>query len=108
MFGKAKKEYIDLEETGMEKKEEAKMFVRIAEVHKYEDLKELIKHVYEGNMLLMDISPISADSIEVERIINEMKKVATDINGDIVGIDRNRFMITPAGVKVDRRKIKTY
>ncbi|MEM1513666.1 MAG: cell division protein SepF [Candidatus Thermoplasmatota archaeon] len=108
MFGKPKKSYIDLEEVGVEKKEEAKMFVRIAEVHKYEDIKELIKHIYEGNMLLMDISPISADSIEVERIINEMKKVASDINGDIVGIDRNRFIITPAGVKVDRRKIKTY
>ncbi|MBC7081800.1 MAG: cell division protein SepF [Thermoplasmatales archaeon] len=108
MFGKTKKGYIDLEEAGVEKREEAKMFVRVAEVHKYEDLKELIKHVYEGNMLLMDISPISADSIEVERIINEMKKVASDINGDIVGIDRNRFIVTPSGVKVDRRKIKTY
>ena len=108
MFGRQKKGYIDLEETGVEKKEEAKMYVRIAEVHKYEDLKELIKHVYEGNMLVMDISPISADNIEAERIINEMKRVASDVNGDIVGIDRNRFMITPAGVKVDRRKIKTY
>ncbi|KAA0014981.1 MAG: DUF552 domain-containing protein [Thermoplasmata archaeon] len=109
IFGKGRKEeYIDLEEYGGEAQPEAKMFVKVVEIQKYDDLKEFISYIYEGNLLILDITPISVDDIEVERITNELKRVVKDINGDIAGLDRNHFIVTPSGVKIDRRKIRKF
>jgi len=92
----------------LEELPEAKMYVKVAELQKFEDLKEFSKYIYEGNMLILDVSPISIDDIEVERVTNELKKIARDINGDIAGLDRNHFIVTPSGVKIDRRKLRKF
>lgn len=109
IFGKERKgEYIDLEEYGEFEKQEAKMFVKVAEVQKYDDIKEFANYIYEGNLLILDVSPISIDDIELERITNELKRIVTDINGDIAGLDRNHIIVTPSGVKIDRRKLRKF
>lgn len=109
IFGKKKEGYIDLEdyEVGGEE-EEAKMYVKVAELQKFDDLKDYAKYVYEGNLLILDVSPISVDDIELERVTNELKKIVRDINGDIAGLDRNHFIITPTGVKIDRKKLRKF
>ncbi|MCD6331321.1 MAG: cell division protein SepF [Thermoplasmata archaeon] len=110
IFGKKSEDYIDLEEygAGEERQEEAKMYVKVAEVQKFDDLKDFAKYIYEGNLLILDVSPISVDDIELERITNELKKIVRDVNGDIAGLDRNRFIVTPTGVKIDRRKLRKF
>lgn len=107
IFGRGKKEeYIDLEEYGGVERQEAKMWVKVAELQKYDDLKDFTSYIYEGNLLILDVSPISLDDIELERITNELKKIVKDIDGDIAGLDRHRFIVAPSGVKIDRRKIR--
>jgi len=108
IFGKKREEYIDLEDVEMEGLPEANIYLKVAELQKYEDLKEFAKYVYEGNILILDVSPISVDDIELERATNELKKIVRDINGDIAGLDRNHFIITPTGVKIDRRKLRNF
>ncbi len=109
IFGKDRKgEYIDLEEYGGEEKKEAKMFVKVAEIQSYDDVKDFAGYVYEGNLLILDVSPISIDDIELERVINEFKRIVQDIDGDIAGMDRNHIIVTPSGVKIDRRKIRKF
>ncbi|HEC88272.1 MAG TPA: DUF552 domain-containing protein [Thermoplasmata archaeon] len=108
IFGKKKEEYIDLEDIEMEELPEAKMYVKVAELQKFDDLKEFSKYIYEGNILILDVSPISVDDIEVERVTNELKKIAKDMDGDIAGLDRNHFIVTPTGVKIDRRKLRRF
>ena len=108
IFGKKKEEYIDLEDTEKEKLPDAQMYVKVAELQKFDDIKEFAKYVYDGNMLILDASPLSVDDIEVERAANELKRVVTDINGDIAGLDRNHFIVTPSGIKIDRRKIRKF
>ncbi len=108
IFGKKREEYIDLEDVETEGLEEANMYVKVAELQKYEDLKEFAKYVYEGNILILDVSPISVDDIELERATNELKKITRDINGDIAGLDRHHFIVTPTGVKIDRRKLRQF
>jgi len=108
IFGKKREEYIDLEDVEAEGLEEANMYVKVAELQKYEDLKEFAKYVYEGNILILDVSPISVDDIELERATNELKKITRDINGDIAGLDRHHFIVTPTGVKIDRRKLRQF
>ena len=93
---------------GEEGQEEAKMYVKVAEVQKFDDIKDFAKYIYEGNLLILDVSPISVDDIELERVTNELKKIVRDINGDIAGLDRNHFIVTPTGVKIDRRKLRKF
>jgi len=88
IFGKDRKgEYIDLEEYGGVEKKEAKMFVKVAEIQSYDDVKDFANYIYEGNLLILDVSPISIDDIELERVINEFKRITEDIDGDIAGMD---------------------
>jgi SepF-like predicted cell division protein (DUF552 family) len=44
--------------------------------------------------------------MELERSTNELKRVVKDINGDIAGLGRNWLIVTPNGIKIDRRKIR--
>lgn len=110
LFGKTrgdKEEYLDLshyKEESIEK--EPSMYVKVAEIQKYEDLKSLIDSVYNGNLLLLDYSMIKRDEMEEEKVINELKKVVRDVKGDIAGLGSNIMIVAPAGIKIDRKKLR--
>jgi SepF-like predicted cell division protein (DUF552 family) len=108
IFGKKKEEYIDLEDLGAGDLPEANMYVRVAELQKFDDIKEFAKYIYDGNLVILDVSPIAVDDIEIERAANELRRIVKDINGDIAGLDRNHFILTPSGVKIDRRKVRNF
>jgi len=84
----------------------AKLAVRVAEVQKFEDLGDLSVHVYNGNIMILDITPVLDDELALRRIVAELKQVAKDINGDLAGIDKHLLMLTPTGVKIDRHVLK--
>jgi len=100
--------YVDLEkyveETGGAL--DAKMYVRVGEIQRYEDLKEFTDYVYGGNVLILDFSPIAEEEVILKRITNELKKLTKEINGDIAGIGNNMMIIAPTNVKVERRKLR--
>lgn len=110
IFGKTRRrdgEYIDLaEETGGMEETEPMMHVKVAELQDYEDLKDFTGYVYNGDILILDTAQMSSDDLELERITNELKRVVGDIGGDIAGLGRNLLIVTPSGIKVDRRKIR--
>ena len=83
-----------------------KMSIKVAELHRYEDLGDLTNQVYSGNILLLDFTPIANDNLTLRRITNELRAVSRDIGGDLAGISKNLLMVTPEGVKIDRTKIK--
>ena len=101
--------YVDLEKYSEAKTSEtspAKMHVAVGEIQRYEDIKEISDYVYGGNVLILDFSSISDEEVILKRITNELKKMAKDIDGDIAGIGNNLMIISPAEVKIDRRKIR--
>ena len=102
--------YIDLGEMSSEGVEigafPAKMNIKVAELHRYEDLGDLTSYVYKGDILLLDFTPIANDDLTLRRITNELRAVSRDIGGDLAGISKNLLIVTPEGVKVDRTKIK--
>ena len=102
-------DYIDLEE--YTKNTElfdgtASMLVRVAEITKYEDLRSFANFVYQGNLLLLDFSSIANDEIILRRVTGDLKKLVTDINGDIAGLGKNMMIVAPTGVKIDRHKVR--
>lgn len=105
----AEGDYVDLGVMAFEGEgalEGATGLVRLAELYRYEDLSHLTTHVYSGNILLIDYTTIANDELTLKRIINELKSVARDTNGDVAGIGKNMLIVTPQGIKVDRNKLK--
>lgn len=100
--------YVDLEKyvESAEGAMPAKMHVRIGEIQRYEDLKEFTDYIYGGNVLILDFSAIAEEEVILKRITNDLKKLAGEINGDIAGIGNNLMIISPSGVKIDRRKLR--
>lgn len=101
--------YIDLEkyvESAGDQTKGARMFVRVGEIQRYEDLKEFTDYVYGGNVLILDFSPIAEEEVILKRITSDLKKLAKEVNGDIAGIGNNLMIIAPSDVKVERRKLR--
>src|SRR4030042_196687 len=103
--------YIDLgelvfEEGGGTRGEPVKSMVRVAEVYRYEDITDPTTHVYNGNILIIDYSAIASDDLALKRITAELKNVARDTGGDVAGVGKSLIIATPAGIKVDRNKIR--
>lgn len=83
----------------------ARMRVAIGDIQRYEDLKELTNFVYGGNVLILDFTAISDQEVLLKRVTNELKRITDDIGGDVAGIGNNLMVVSPNGVKVDRRKL---
>jgi filamentous hemagglutinin family protein len=102
-------DYIDLEQytAGSELFDQtASMMVRVAELTSYDDLRECANYVYKGNLLLLDFSAIAQDDIILRRVTSDLKKLVSDINGDIAGLGKTMMIVAPTGVKIDRQKMR--
>ncbi|MFO8050549.1 MAG: cell division protein SepF [Thermoplasmatota archaeon] len=103
--------YIDLgvlkgRSPGLSKGEEGGPSVKFADIDGYRQIPELSNFVYEGNILVLDFTPIANDDLELKRTITELKRVVEDISGDIAGIAQNMLIITPKGIGIDKKKMK--
>lgn len=105
--------YIDLEkyverslDTSRTDLQKARMHVRVGEIQGYEDLKTFLDYVYGGNVLILDFSPLAEEEVILKRITSEIKKAVQDMDGDVAGIGGNLMVITPSGVKIDRKKLR--
>ena len=101
--------YIDLEKYADAQSgsaQGARMHVAIGDIQRYEDLKELCDYVYGGNVLVLDFSAIADQEVLLKRVTNELKRITDDIGGDVAGIGSNLMIVSPSGVKVERRKIR--
>jgi uncharacterized protein len=80
--------------------------VRLAEVIRFEDLHQITKLAYQGDIVLLDYTSIANDQMAVKRMSIDLKNVAKDTGGDVAGIAKNLLAITPAGIRIDRQKIR--
>jgi SepF-like predicted cell division protein (DUF552 family) len=85
--------------------EPAETYVRVAELTNLNDLALLKKEVYEGNILMIDISTIKNDKLMLDRALKDLKDVVIDVHGDIAGLKEDQVLVTPTGIKIDRSKI---
>jgi uncharacterized protein len=85
--------------------EPAETYVKIAEVSNLNQISSLKQEIYNGNILMIDISSIRGDDLMRDRILKELKDVVVDVHGDIAGVKGNTVIVTPTGIKIDRSKI---
>ncbi len=103
--------YIDLGELALEEEgialgEPVEHLVKVAEIYRYEDIGDLTTHVYNGSILMVDFTAIGNDDLAVKRVTAELKNAARDCGGDVAVVSKNLLLATPAGIKIDRNKIK--
>ena len=111
LFGKKEidvDDYVELDLSEYEnvfEGETAELFVKIAEIKKLNDLHELKREIYNGNVVIVDISAIRKDKLLIDRVIKDLKQVVVDVRGDIAGLGEDQLILTPTSIGIDRSKI---
>jgi len=81
--------------------------IRMAEILKFDDLHQAAKLAYQGDIVLLDYTSIANDQTAVRRMSIDLKNIAKDTGGDVAGIAKNLLALTPAGIRIDRQKIRS-
>jgi len=97
---------LDLSEYDRSFDENAGKYVRIVELKGFGPIEKLKQEIYNGNILIIKISPIKKNQVAFDRLVKDLKNVVKDVNGDIAMISNEMFVVTPNGIKIDRKKIE--
>jgi SepF-like predicted cell division protein (DUF552 family) len=101
-------DYMDLDLQAFEEAESSTpaMYVKIASVGDIKDSPRIKDEIYNGNIVIVDIARLKMDKVMYERVLKDFKEVAKDVNGDIIGLGDQRYVVvTPNSVKISRDKI---
>lgn len=101
-------DYMDLDLQAFEEAESSApaMYVKIASVGDIKDSPRIKDEIYNGNIVIVDIARLKMDKVMYERVLKDFKEVARDVNGDIIGLGDQRYIVvTPNSVKISRDKI---
>jgi len=79
--------------------------VRIAEINGRQDIIPIKDAVYDGDLVIADITRHSTKDRTIEQIIDELRQVADEVNGDIVQKGDDQLIITPTGISIARKKL---
>lgn len=99
-------DYVELDAVDVsEPVEEADIEVRIARIGKKQDVIEIKDAIYDGDIVVADITRHTTKDRTMEHISDELKQVADEVGGDIVQKDDDQLIITPSGVAVSRERL---
>ncbi len=99
-------DYVELDLDDVESAADgAGMRVHIAEISEKQDVIDIKDAVYDGDFVIADITRHSTTDRTVEHIIDELRQVAQEVDGDIVQKGDDQLIMTPTGVRVAREKL---
>ncbi len=85
--------------------QEAIMEVHIAEIDGKEHTIDIKDAVYDGDIVIADITSLMTQDRTVEHIVDELRQVAREVDGDIVQKGEDQLIVTPTGVRISREKL---
>ena len=104
--GRSVEDYVELDLDGREPPgTDSAMLVHVAEIGDQEDVIAIKDAVYDGDLVIADITRLSTSDSTVERITDELRQVAREIGGDIVQKGDDQLIVTPTGVSISREKL---
>jgi Uncharacterized conserved protein len=83
----------------------ADTLVHIADIGDKSDVVGIKDAVYDGDVVIADITRHSTSDRTMEHITDELKQVAREVGGDIVQKDDDQLIVTPAGVQISRERL---
>ncbi|WP_193309656.1 cell division protein SepF [Halorubrum halophilum] len=81
------------------------MQVHIAEIGSQSDVIPIKDAVYDGDFVIADITRHSTSDRTIEHIIDELRQVAREVDGDIVQKGDDQIVVAPTGVSISRQKL---
>ncbi|AUX08067.1 hypothetical protein AArcSl_0414 [Halalkaliarchaeum desulfuricum] len=84
---------------------ESNMSVHIAEISDQSDVIPIKDAVYDGDFVIADITRHSTSDRTIEHIVDELRQVAREVDGDIVQKGDDQLVLTPTGVRISREKL---
>jgi SepF-like predicted cell division protein (DUF552 family) len=84
----------------------AKGTIRMAEILRFDDIHTYSKLAYQGDIVILDYTSIANDQQAVRRMSQELKNISRDTGGDVAGIAKDLLCLTPAGIRIDRQKLR--
>lgn len=85
--------------------EDAVMQIHVAEIDGKEHVIDIKDAVYDGDIVIADITRLRIKDKTVEHIVDELRQVAKEVDGDIVQKGDDQLIVTPTGVRISRKKI---
>jgi len=79
--------------------------VHIATIGDKNDVIPIKDAVYDGDIVVADITRHTTTDRTMEHISDELKQVADEVGGDIIQKDDDQLIITPGGVGISRKKL---
>ncbi len=98
-------EYVELDVDDVTAPDGTGMQVHIAEIGDHEDVIDIKDAVYDGELVIADITRLRTEDATAEHITDELRQVAQEVGGDIVQKGDDQIIVTPAGVSISRRKL---
>ena len=79
--------------------------VHVARLNSKQDVIVIKDAIYDGDIVVADITRHSTSDRTMEHITDELKQVANEVGGDIVQRDDDQLIITPSGMGISREKL---
>ncbi|MCG1002052.1 MULTISPECIES: cell division protein SepF [Halobacterium] len=84
---------------------EASVTVHIAEIDGQEDIIAIKDAVYDGDVVIADITRLRTEDRTVEHVVDELRQVAQEVGGDIVQKGDDQLIVVPNGLAISRTKL---
>lgn len=84
-------------------KEELNINVKVDTLQGFADTSRIQNLLREGNIVFLKIKGLRQNDIsELKRSVEKLKKTATAMDGDIVGVDTDYLVLTPKHAQIHR------
>jgi len=101
-----KEDYVALSADGLPMDEAGTgMNIHIARIGEKTDVIDIKDAVYDGDIVIADVTRHSTQDRTMEHIIDELQQVVKEVDGDIAQKDDDQIIITPTGVRISRERL---
>ena len=84
---------------------EAALEIKFASISEQTDVIDIKDAVYDGDIVVADVTRHSTTDRTMEHISDELRQVADEVGGDIVQKDDDQIIVSPGGVAISRSKL---
>jgi hypothetical protein len=70
------------------------------------DLSVVENELSRGNIILLNFAPIAKQQTKLRNVIGELKSWTHKANGDVARIGESTLILTPAGIKIVKKRKK--
>ena len=85
--------------------EDAEAFVKPVNLQSEHDRDVILEEAKKGNIVLVNIADLSKrNAIKLRELVSAVRGGIEDIDGDIARISQDRLIVTPAKVKIIKRR----